>query len=955
MFSDPFYHSTLRKTVIAFGSLFDQLYVTRMQDGNEVKIKVPILYSPKEKYVQRYKDSFNRDNKDATAVQIILPEIGYEIAEIAYDPSRKKPSVNKRIVEKPSNSDLYKSNYTEVPYNVNFNLTAYVRYMDDGLQIIEQILPYFTPDFTVAIKQNVLGGSSERMNIPFVLNTVNIGSDYEGSMEVGTPRMILWDLSFTARINLFGPMSAIGVIEEVNINLFGNQLTYPPSTVEITEPPVITSVFPVTGLTTGGTPITITGTDLTDATSVTVGGVAATSVVVVSATSITAVTPAGTEGAKDVAVTTAGGTASLPSAFTFFMPSVYGSIRAGQFLKDLVDGTNSLDVIIIGDSNTGSALIGGYGYMAGMSEALNNIGAPCYGTPLAPFIDRSPTGAYRFYSTWRGTQNTIPKDSNYKSGLQASTSSPVDTGAVPYTIWNTTTPLVSYGSSTVQGTLTGVTITSTTGGFQCNSAYLQINQLVAITGVNTGTGSITGYATPSYYYITATNGTTTFSLSATYGGTNITTTAGSTTGLTFGSQADFNDWLYITPTPVGTNLYQTKGINLDETHPLAAKGVTNYLRVRYGKMPNGGQFIPLAFSAGAANGLTNLLSGAVVSTEKDGTQPTFDLHEESFIANGKGHSATALGYNYPSGTVFTKGPSAFFCQSLYRKEKGWAVQSHAYQSGDDSTRIYNILFNTTTWLEYQLKEIRERQISAGGTGRVLLFFHSGINGGDTGSTWTDAHNGVWKRYKIAWATLGYPATDLAIISIVGVQKNSEDISGNNTDLIAVRAAANAMVIENTDMTVVDIKVLMPYAALIYGNGNSSYYQRLNGVPNAGEDQTVHLSGGLISSHTGTATTTTLTSITLTGDLAVATDGYWVDSPLDIGTINGSADVPAYQSAFITEYNGTTKVATVNQWTGGQPTNGATSNITIYRKHLSDGYTVISQVILSSLINKSAKK
>ena len=238
MFGDPFYHSTLRKTVIAFGSLFDRLYVTRMQDGNQVKIKVPIIYSSKEKYVQRYKDSFNRDNKDVAAVQIILPEIGYEIAEIAYDPSRKKPSVNKRIVEKPSNSDLYNSNYTEVPYNVNFNLTAYVRYMDDGLQIAEQILPYFTPDFTVAIKQNVLGGSSERMNIPFVLNTVNIGSDYEGSMDTGTPRMILWDLSFTARINLFGPMSVAGLIEEVNVNVFQDpELLSPLGSIDIVATP----------------------------------------------------------------------------------------------------------------------------------------------------------------------------------------------------------------------------------------------------------------------------------------------------------------------------------------------------------------------------------------------------------------------------------------------------------------------------------------------------------------------------------------------------------------------------------------------------------------------------------------------------------------------------------------------------------------------------------------------
>jgi hypothetical protein len=221
MFGDPFYHGTLRKTVVAFGSLFNSLYVTRTQDNNPVKIKVPIIYSAKEKFIQRYADTFNRDNNDTIATQIILPQMGFEIGEISYDAARKKPTVNKRIVERTVGGDTsYAVNYAEVPYNVNFNLTAYVRYMDDGLQIAEQILPYFTPDFTVAIKQSVLGETGERMNIPFVLNSVGVGSDYEGSMEAGSSRMILWDFSFTARINLFGPVSSSGIILDIDNNFF---------------------------------------------------------------------------------------------------------------------------------------------------------------------------------------------------------------------------------------------------------------------------------------------------------------------------------------------------------------------------------------------------------------------------------------------------------------------------------------------------------------------------------------------------------------------------------------------------------------------------------------------------------------------------------------------------------------------------------------------------------------
>jgi hypothetical protein len=215
MFTNPFYHQTLRKTVIAFGSLFNNLYIVRNQDGNNIKIKVPIVYSTKEKFIQRYNDSLNRDNNDSVVFQTILPKMGYQIGEIAYDPSRKKISVNKRMIETDEGIRL---NYTEVPYNIGFTLTAYVRYVDDGLQIMEQILPYFTPDFTVAIKQKVLNQPDERMNIPFILNSVAQDIEYEGAMD-GPSRMIMWNFNFTAKINFFGPLSDTGVIRYVDIDI----------------------------------------------------------------------------------------------------------------------------------------------------------------------------------------------------------------------------------------------------------------------------------------------------------------------------------------------------------------------------------------------------------------------------------------------------------------------------------------------------------------------------------------------------------------------------------------------------------------------------------------------------------------------------------------------------------------------------------------------------------------
>ena len=218
MFGDPFYHSTLRKTVIGFGSLFDNLYVVRTQDNNPVRIKVPIQHSTKEKFIQRYKDTLNRENKDSIVLQTILPRLGFEMGEIAYDASRKKPTINKRVVEQTvSGNSVYNINYTEVPYNVNFNLTAYVRYIDDGLQLAEQILPYFTPDFTIAIKQEVLGETGERMNVPIILNSVTQNVEYEGAMDLN-PRIIMWEYSFTAKINLFSNITDSSIIKTVSAN-----------------------------------------------------------------------------------------------------------------------------------------------------------------------------------------------------------------------------------------------------------------------------------------------------------------------------------------------------------------------------------------------------------------------------------------------------------------------------------------------------------------------------------------------------------------------------------------------------------------------------------------------------------------------------------------------------------------------------------------------------------------
>ena len=640
-------------------------------------------------------------------------------------------------------------------------------------------------------------------------------------------------------------------------------------------------------------------------------------------------------------------------------PTVYGSRRASQFLKDLASNADSLDVVILGDSNTGSALSGGWGWLAGIQQSLSNLGAPCYGTPLCPFVDRSNSGQARFYGNWRGSMATIATSASYLSGLTASTVSPTVADAVPYTAWNAASVRCSYGAYNPQGTLSGVTITGTAGQFACTSTKLQVGQQVQITGTFSGSGSISGYTSGVFYHIIATNGNTTFQLSATAGGTPLTTTAGTPTGLTYTSTADFDDWVYIPSSATGLFISGGSGISIQEHHPLAANGVVQFLRVRYGKVATAeGRFIPNVYANGAANGLTRLInggagiSGAVSMTLGAGeTSPTFNMHEVQFTANGKGHSAHAIGYN-SSGTEFSQGPGALFCQSVYRKSKGFAVHSHAYQSGANTTEISNVISSTANSnISLLLREIRERQIAAGGSGRVLLWVHSGVNGADTTTTWTNGHKAIWEKYKTVWSSLGYPASDLAVVSIVTPPQNSNDTSGSGATLADVRTAANSMAIDNSDMCVVDVKKLMSYSALVEGTGNASYYQRFANTPNIGSDISFHLSGGTVTTTSQeTATVTTANSITLTGTTAVTVDGYWNGSLLEIQQVNGVTDPPAFQQALITQYNGATKVATVAQWTGGQPTNGVSILYKIARKYPSDGYSVVSQAVLTSLLS-----
>ena len=212
-----FYHGSIRKLVTAFGTLFNNIYITRTDSGVTKKIKVPVIYSPKEKFVHR----LNLD-VDKTMVQTILPRMGFSITSMSYDVERKKNAINKRWKQDIDTNDniTFQYRYEDVPYDIDFELYIYTRNMDDGLQIIEQILPFFTPEFTITIKPKVLNTSSEKVDIPIILNQITPSEIYDNNFSEDT-RVLTWDLQFTTKTYLYGPVKeSPNIIKDVNINIF---------------------------------------------------------------------------------------------------------------------------------------------------------------------------------------------------------------------------------------------------------------------------------------------------------------------------------------------------------------------------------------------------------------------------------------------------------------------------------------------------------------------------------------------------------------------------------------------------------------------------------------------------------------------------------------------------------------------------------------------------------------
>ena len=213
MLGSTFYHETMRKCVVGFGTLFNDIHITRKDSSGNViqSMKVPLAYGAKQKFLTR----LTEDPNLTKTVAITLPRIGFEIGQIAYDSTRKLNKIQK-VKKAGSTGNKVDSQYMPVPYNIDFELYCMSKNSDDALQIVEQILPYFQPDYTITI--NDIVQMSSKRDVPIVMTGVTYEDNYEA--EFTERRAIIYTMAFTAKMYLYGPVTSSGVITKVQVDQY---------------------------------------------------------------------------------------------------------------------------------------------------------------------------------------------------------------------------------------------------------------------------------------------------------------------------------------------------------------------------------------------------------------------------------------------------------------------------------------------------------------------------------------------------------------------------------------------------------------------------------------------------------------------------------------------------------------------------------------------------------------
>jgi len=214
MLGQQFYHETIRKIIVSFGTIFNNVQIVRKNSSGNItqSMKVPLAYGPKQKFLTRIRE----DASISKTTAITLPRIAFEIQTLSYDTTRKLNRVTKIRKTSAKGSSKLETQYMPVPYNVDLQLFVMAKSGDDALQIIEQILPFFQPEYTITVNDNL--DMKQKRDIPIVLTGIDYEDNYEGDFT--TRRAIIYTLSFTAKFYLYGPVTSQSVIKSVQVDQF---------------------------------------------------------------------------------------------------------------------------------------------------------------------------------------------------------------------------------------------------------------------------------------------------------------------------------------------------------------------------------------------------------------------------------------------------------------------------------------------------------------------------------------------------------------------------------------------------------------------------------------------------------------------------------------------------------------------------------------------------------------
>lgn len=213
MLGTYYYHKIIRKTIIAFGTLFNKVYIRHLDGEGDVynEIRVPLAYGPTQKFLARIEQQAELNKP----VAISLPRLSFEMTSIQYDASRKS---NITQTFKALDGQNLKKVFLPVPYNIGFQLNLMCKLQDDALQVVEQILPFFQPSFNLTV--DLIDSIGEKRDIPVVLDSTSFTDDYEG--DFSTRRILIYTFNFTAKTYLFGPIadSTDGLIRKVQVDYY---------------------------------------------------------------------------------------------------------------------------------------------------------------------------------------------------------------------------------------------------------------------------------------------------------------------------------------------------------------------------------------------------------------------------------------------------------------------------------------------------------------------------------------------------------------------------------------------------------------------------------------------------------------------------------------------------------------------------------------------------------------